>query len=340
MIGIKPFDAIIFGDGKDFNAKERTFRESDFFINPIPILSGLNKASDKKLNIEFLSLAKGENLYFKAPLDIKILKGKDKVLKPTLRELGNVITEETEEPIKYFLDYKTQEKIEDINAYIKDEELIKYLKDEEISINDTISFQKELRTGIKIDESKGTTQEGYLFTQSFLRFDDDVYFYVKASEEIKEVETLVVGGESKLSVVIKKDNDLTYKLLKEKEHIKDMVRNTGFFRLILLTPTNRVLHIEGTKLINKVIGKHITYSSWIKLKDDKTGFPTRIYRLIPEGSVIFYKMEDVAKIDEIFDKYYLKPAYYELEYPYFDTNNPVGFGLSIIGALNLEGGKV
>jgi hypothetical protein len=34
----------------------------------------------------------------------------------------------------------------------------------------------------------------------------------------------------------------------------------------------------------------------------------------------------------------LKPAYYELEYPYFDTKNPTGFGLSIIGALNLNKG--
>ena len=152
------------------------------------------------------------------------------------------------------------------------------------------------------------------------------------------IDTVIIGGESRLSVVIKKDRDLTERLLKEKENIKNMVRKTGFFKLILLSPTNKVLEIEGAKIIAKVLGKPFIYSSWIKLPNEKTGFPTRIFRLIPEGSVVYYKAEDQSKIDGIFDKYYLKPAYYELEYPYFDTKNPTGFGLSIIGALNLNKG--
>lgn len=329
MIGVKPFDVVIFGDGKPFNATERVFRESDFFINPIPIVSGLNKATGKKLNLEFTSLAKGENLYFKVPIDIKIVK--DRTIKPIVRKLDNVITEEN---LEYFLDYQTKEKMQDLKGYLIDDEFIKYLKDEEISAKtDLLKPQKELRTGIAIDRSTKTTKEGYLFTQSFIRFEEDVYFYVKPSENV-DIDTVVIGGESKLSIVIKKDKDLTEKLLEEKENIKKLVRETGFFKLILLSPTNKVLNIEGTKIIAKVLGKPIIYSSWIKLTNDKTGFPTRIFRLIPEGSVIYYKVEDQSKIDEIFDKYYLKPSYYELEYPYFDTKNPIGFGLSIIGSLN------
>jgi len=106
MIAIKPFDLLIFGDGKPFNATERVFRESDFFINPIPFDSGLNKATGKILNLEFISLAKGENLYFKAPIDIKVVKdkkvAKDRIIKPVVRKLDNVITEEN---LEYFLDY-------------------------------------------------------------------------------------------------------------------------------------------------------------------------------------------------------------------------------------------
>jgi len=130
MIGIKPFDVLTFGDGKPFNATERVFRESGFFINPIPVISGLNKAADKKLNLEFISLAKGENLYFKAPIDIKV--ANNRVIKPVVRKLDNVITEEK---LEYFLDYQTSEKMEDLNGYLKDEEYIKYLKDQEISVN-------------------------------------------------------------------------------------------------------------------------------------------------------------------------------------------------------------
>jgi len=339
MIAIKPFDLLIFGDGKPFNATERVFRESDFFINPIPFDSGLNKATGKKLNLEFISLAKGENLYFKAPIDIKVVKdrkvAKDRIIKPVVRKLDNVITEEN---LEYFLDYQTSEKMEDLNGYLKDEEYVKYLKDEEISANtELLRPYKELRTGIAIDRSTRTTKEGHLFTQIFVRFEEDVYFYVKPSEDLN-IDTVIIGGESKLSVVIKKEKDLTEKLLKEKENIKNIVRKTGFFKLILLSPTNKVLEIEGAKIIAKVLDKPSIYSSWIKLPNDKTGFPTRIFRLIPEGSVVYYKVEDQSKIDEIFDKYYLKPAYYELEYPYFDTKNPTGFGLSIIGALNLNKG--
>jgi len=328
MIKLKPFDVFIFGDGKPFNASEHTFRQGSFFINPVPILGALNKYTGKKLNIDFLALGKDKNACFKVPVEIKREKSTKRIITPVLKKISEAVT--PIEDLKYILDYQTSEKMESFNTYLKDEEFIKYLTGEDFQITEenTITPIPEIRTGISIDHKTKTVKEGYLFTQIFYRLPEDAYFLVK-TEDMENLETVSLGGEGKTAKVFKLDTNIIEKLEKAKEKIKEQVKKTKLFKIVLLTATNKVKSIEGTQIIAKNLGKPIVFSGWIK-KDGKS-FPTRLFKLIPEGSVIYYKLEDEAKLDEIFDKYYLKPAFFEKEYPYFDIKNPSGFGLSIIG---------
>ncbi|WP_297889900.1 type III-B CRISPR module-associated Cmr3 family protein [Sulfurihydrogenibium sp.] len=334
MIVLKPYDVFIFSDGRPFNKGENLFREGRFFLNPIPILSFANKLSGEKLNIQFISLIKKDTLYFKVPIEIKKLKYKEKTVIPKLKKLSQpVISKYT---LEYILEYPSQEKMEDLNSYIDVNDFIKYLKGESLeSVDDKkLIVHSEIRTGIEIDRKKRTTVEGMLYTQVYTRFSEDTGFFVKFNKDIN-TNFFILGGEGKLFNV-EKSKDYTKTIEEVKEHIKQKVKQSKIFKVVLLTPTNNIPEIEGSKLIAKVIGKHITYSGWLSYYKDKIKekvLPTRIFRLIPEGSVFYYKLEDENKLDEIFQKYWLKPAFFTKEYPYFDVNRPSGFGLSVIGTI-------
>jgi CRISPR-associated protein Cmr3 len=332
MITLTPYDVFIFSDGRPFNRGENLFREGRFFLNPIPILSFANRSTKEKLNIEFISLIKEKTLYFKVPIEIKKSKYQDTLITPKLKKLNYTVI--SKEPINYILDYQTQDKMEDINAYIDVESFIKYLKGESFESKNFLTLHSEARTGIKLDRKTRTTEEGMLYTQIYIRFPENVGFFVKFNKDI-DTHFFVLGGEGKLFNV-QKTQDFTEILEKEKENIKQQIKEKKIFKIILLTPTNDIPELSGSTLIAKMIGKHITYSGWInyyKGKIDSNILPTRIFRLIPEGSVFYYKLEDETKLDEIFEKYWLKPAYKVKEYPYFDINKPSGFGLSIIGTI-------
>jgi CRISPR-associated protein Cmr3 len=73
-------------------------------------------------------------------------------------------------------------------------------------------------------------------------------------------------------------------------------------------------------------------------------FPSRLFKIIPQGAVFYYRIKDKQNIDEfldrLFDRFWLKPAFFTEELPYFekleDGTNPLGFGLSIIGVADVE----
>jgi CRISPR-associated protein Cmr3 len=86
------------------------------------------------------------------------------------------------------------------------------------------------------------------------------------------------------------------------------------------------------------MGKPIVFGGWFNVYDEdkkRDNFPSRLFKLIPAGSVFYYKLEDENKLDKIFEKYWLKPSFFVPDYPYFEKSaygtNPLGFGLSIIG---------
>jgi CRISPR-associated protein Cmr3 len=333
MIVLKPYDVFIFSDGRPFNKGENLFREGRFFLNPIPILSFANKITKEKLNIEFISLIKDDKLYFKVPMEIKKIKYQNNIVMPVLKKLKQSFISKNN--IDYILEYQNTDKMEDINSYMDIGSFINYLKGESLNtINSLLQFYPEVRTGIEINHGTRTTVKSMLFSQVYLRFPDNVGFFVKFNKDIN-TDFFTLGGEGKLFMA-KKTQDYTKTLEEIKTDIKQKIKQSKIFKIILLTPTNKIPEIQGTKLIAKMIGKHITYSgllSFYKEKVDEKVLPTRLFRLIPEGSVFYYKLEDESQVDEIFQKYWLKPSFFTKEYPYFDLNKPSGFGLSIIGTV-------
>lgn len=338
MITVKPFDVFLFGDGKEFNKGEQSFRQGSFFINPIPILGALNRETDKKLNINFISLEKGGKLYFKMPLDIKVTKpktdGTGDYIKPKIEKTNCITNKE----IEYILNFDTKEKIQDINMYVSQQIFKDYLTNnlklpknkEEI---DSIKLYSELRSGIEIDHESRTAKESMLFFQFFTRLEDGAGFFVNTNTDIN-VKWLKIGGEGKGFKVEKSDNLLSF-FDDIKEKTKSEIMKTKAFKIILLTPTNSIPEIQGAELVAKIVGKPITYSGWFSFVEKNVekkvnGKPTRIFRLIPEGSVFYYKLTDISKVEEIFNRFWFKPSFYVKEFPYFDINRPAGFGITAI----------
>lgn len=327
-IKLKPYDTFMFGDGKEFGL-EQTFRDSTFFINPIPILGALNTIG-KKHNVEFLSLAKDNELYFKMPFDVKKEKNKDLFHEGKLKEVNRIISEKE---LTHIVIFDTKEKIKDADYYIDQETFKKYLRgDENFTKNlqektcKYIKIENEIRPGIAMDHINGSVKEGALFHQIFKRFEENTYFYVKANiEELPSY--LRVGGEQKLFNT-KEDEDRLKYFDDIKSQIQENIEKSGLFKIILLTSSNGIPDIEGAKLIAN-LSKYTIYSGWFKDK------PTRIFRLILEGSVFYYKLEDMSKAGDIVDRFWFKPAFYKKEYPYFDIKNSSGFGISAISFVNI-----
>lgn len=334
MLKIRPFDVFLFGDGREFNRGQQMFRQGAFFINPVPILGALNNAVSKKLNINFISLEKSGKLYFKMPLDIKSTKPKEEKVSYLLAKLekNSCITSQS---MEYIVSFNTNEKIQDINLYVsqdifKDYLLGKINLPEKLKEIDSIKMYPELRTGIEIDHTTRTTVEGMLFFQMFTRLEEGAGFFVKTDLQ-DNINWLKVGGEGR-GFKVERSADLTTYFDGIKSQIKQKIKETGAFKIILLTPSNAIPEVEGAQPIARITGKPITYSGWLSLMKRK-GFcvvPTRIFRLIPEGSVFYYKLTDISKADEIVEKFWFKPSFYTKEFPYFDTKRPAGFGITAI----------
>ncbi|WP_029521647.1 type III-B CRISPR module-associated Cmr3 family protein [Persephonella sp. KM09-Lau-8] len=336
---ITPIDVLIFGDGKPFNAGEQHSREISFFLNPVPFVSAFNKNTSLKTGLRFLSLydEKNQNFLFPVPLDIGFEKDGKKVVNSFLRKTNEDFI--SSEELEFFVEFNTDKKMEVGGRYINTEGLKSYLLNEKLEEKNVYNLfgdiiEKEIRTGIEIDRTTRTTKEKMLFFQPFIRFNENIKFSVEFKQEV-EKDFLTIGGEAKIVNISTTEKSPTVLFEDVKENIKRKIQETGYFKIILLTPTNYPLEIEGAKLIAQLTGKPITFSGWYNIyEEDKKidSFPTRLFKLIPEGSVFYYKLENKTKLDEIFNNYWLKPNFYVHELPYFDKSNPIGFGLTIIGA--------
>ncbi|EDP73927.1 type III-B CRISPR module-associated Cmr3 family protein [Hydrogenivirga sp. 128-5-R1-1] len=339
---IAPFDVLIFGDGKPFNAGEQHNREINFFLNPVPFVSAFNKSTNSKVGLNVLSLYNEEKqeFLFPSPFDIGF-ENDGKVVSSFLKKSdGDFISSEK---IEFFVKFNTDKKMKAGGKFINTEGLINYLlgkTPEKNSFYDLFDIiTNELTAGIEIDKNKRTTKEKKLYFQPFLRFNENVRFFAEFNKKLKK-EFLTIGGEAKAVKVFKSDKAPETFFEEVKERIKEKIQKTKLFKIILLTPTNYPPEINGAKKIAQLTGKIITFSGWYNIyKENKKlgGFPTRLFKLIPEGSVFYYRLEDESMLDEIFNNYWLKPRFYIHELPYFDKNSPIGFGLTIISAVSLEG---
>ncbi len=359
---LKPQDCLILGNGKPFNAGENIFRNMDNLILNTQIYSILSKIFK---NVRLTSIVFYKNfddtLVFPFPLDYVYFYSKNKILKPIFPikqpEIRFINDNNLKEYLKgeHFKEKFNLKSLTRLNLLKKDKEKVKNLKED---IEETLKNLNRLsinlnsfETGITIDRRNRTAEESkfyieeriYLSTEKGYE-DIDILVIFNTEEKLKDGTYIhTFGGESKtVKVYIEQTNNFeSFNSLKDE--IKSEIQKTNYFKIILLTPTNYPPKIEGATRIAQLTGKPITFSGWFNVYDKNKkidSFPSRLFKLIPAGSVFYYKLEDESKLDEIFEKYWLKPSFFVPEYPYFekieDGTNPLSFGLSIIGVAKVE----
>jgi len=358
---IKEIDRLIFGDGRPFNSGENTFRTSINNIFNIPVYSFIKKFFNGNPELEFIGLAKkGKYFIFPFPLDLnyKLVYERERFyLKPFNKDK---IKEYKYLNLRIYKNYLKNEKIDNFVETIKNNAYE--------ALFSTNSF-----VGIQLDRQLRTTQEGKLYFENFLSLTknsdsinsfkmEEYYLYVRLKQSKNKVNIekylVLLGGESRLAKLESLNENLISKNFKNNfvEDIKSKIQKTKYFKIILLTPTNYPPEIEGAKRIAQLTGRPIAFSGWFNVYEDKEedskkidSFPSRLFKLIPAGSVFYYKIDDeITKDDKklkeftekLFDEYWLKPSFFVPEYPYFekakDGTNPLGFGLSIIGVAQVE----
>lgn len=348
---IKPYSKIFFGDGRSINKGEAIFAGKDFYINSIPFFSLFGK-------IKNIFLCKNEKtILFPIPKDIIFLKREDNNKK---YKLGKYKLKIQDKKILLLPNLDKKQKIKDINAFFHENKLKEYLQ-ERLSEN---SFYEEYKDLIKtqiipnisLDRVKKITNNRMLSFKVVNEFKEEInntlYIFVETEKDNNKIGKEIyylLGGETSVATakILKSDEiDLLEGLKNENfiKNIKNKIIETKYFKIVLLTPTNYPPEIKGAKLIAQITGKLIPFSGWFNIYDNSSkkidGFPSRLFKLIPSGAVFYYKLEDERELEKIFDNFWLKPAFFVKEYPYFERlengTNPLGFGLSIIGVANIE----
>jgi len=373
LIKISAIDFLPLPIGKPFIAGENTFLLSNNFYPYFWNLSVYGflkkKLNNKEIFIRKIYMTVKNNIILKFPQDYCYSLVKS-------NKVGYYLTPKL---------LKEKNKLKDLEKvdFIKQNDFYTYLKEEHDKTNPDIQNFKFYKTFIKvgnsIDRSKKTVKESMLYFRDFIYlYDENKYkknftledvflsIEIETKEKLQKGREILPLAENKLAILLINDiknstlEEYYNDILSEKEleyneeelNIKDYIKKTKYFKIILLTPTNYPPEIEGAKRIAQLTGKPIAFSGWFNVYDEDKkidSFPSRLFKLIPAGSVFYYKIDDeITKDDKklkeftekLFDEYWLKPSFFVPEYPYFekakDGTNPLGFGLSIIGVAQVE----
>lgn len=336
---LKPLDVVMLGEPAPFNITEQTYRKSLTILNPIPFFAVLRRES-KGVKINFISFVQEGRFLFPLPFDVVEVSGKYKVGK-LVKSKTPFLSDSHDEYLITFGDGKLKTLDEYVDSYWLEKYLLceeKLLIDERGMLKTYRPYDSECRVGIKINHDKRTAEYGHLYFENYLRFNDikETGFYIKTTIDIPH-KTVTLGGESRMAQIEKVSRDIDGEFVNQ-DKIKEKIKKTGLFKILLLTPTNSPCEITGTKLIAKIVRRPYVYSGW--LRKDNIAFPSRLFRLIKPGAVFYYKIEDKnldvdSFIEKLFDKFWLKPSFFKSDFPYFESiegTNPICLGLTIIGA--------
>jgi len=339
---LKPLDVVMLGEPAPFNSAEQTYRKSSTIFNPIPFFAFLRKErKDVKISfISFIKNIKNGEFFFPLPFDVVEINGKCKFGR-LVKSKNLFLSDSHDEYLITFGDGKLKTLDEYVDSYWLEKYLLceeKLLIDERGMLKTYRPYDSEYRVGIKINRERRTTEQGYLYFENYLRFNDmkQTGFYIKTNHVISH-KTVNIGGESRMAQIEKVSRDIDGEFVNQ-DKIKEKIKKTRLFKILLLTPTNSPCEITGTKLIAKIVRRPYVYSGW--LRKDNIAFPSRLFRLIKPGAVFYYKIEDKnldvdSFIEKLFDKFWLKPSFFKSDFPYFESiegTNPICLGLTIIGA--------
>ncbi len=336
------YSDIFMGNGKSIN-KGETFLggAQEFPLLPIPFYSTFKK----KINSLFLFYKnsilvpipkdifsyKENGDYFLGVYKIKI-RGVRKFLEPILERKQKIKELEGFLPYNKFNEYLKTGKISEKSKYYKTSDLVK----------------TKIKPNVEINKSTKTVEESMLFFRNFNEFIENLFILVDLDTYNVDEKYLCIGGENSIGLISKIEKGIDL----DKAFIKEKLKITKHFKIILLTPTNYPPEVEGAELVAQLIGKPIAFSGWFNVYNGNKkidSFPSRLFKLIPAGSVFYYKInDDIARdekkledfLEKLFNNYWLKPSFFVPEYPYFEKAsegiNPLGFGLSIIGVAQVE----
>ena len=338
---INPYSDVFIGNGKSIN-KGETFLGGDqeFYLLPTPFYSAFRE----KINGIFLFYKR--SILMPIPKDIFSYKEKNENF------LGNYKIKLIEDRKLIKPGIEKNQKIKEIEGFIAYNKFSEYLKTGKLSkkskfykISDLI--KTKVKPNVAINKSTKTVEESMLFFKNVKEFVEDLFVLLDLNTDKVNEKYLCIGGENSIGLISKIEKEIDI----DKTSIKEKIKGNNYFKIIILTPTNYPPDIDGAKRVAQLTGKTIAFSGWFNIYNDdkKISFPSRLFKLIPAGAVFYYKINDEIvrdnkKLEEflenLFNKYWLKPSFFVPEYPYFekteDGTNPLGFGLSIIGIAQVE----
>lgn len=206
---------------------------------------------------------------------------------------------------------------------------------------DSDFFLKEEKVGHQIRATTRTVKEGMLYSLRHLRFRDttqDQLRYKKTTllvitDSLKtsdfQEKTYCIGGERR--GVVFTASEISTKLIPEDKTALDKICTSKRFCIYLATPAifKQGWHpsdFDGAKMVGAAVNKPQYISGWIRSGDGARGKPREIKRLVPAGSVYFFKADtwDNCKFEEIYKKYHFGESISD-EYP------DAGFGIGLLG---------
>lgn len=235
---------------------------------------------------------------------------------------------------------KDEKPLEEVKGFITLETLEQYLTGEGIDKNKIIEleslYKKDERIGIKKDRTKRTAATGALYTVEYIKLNinEDIGFLLELDgvKSLPEEGLLRLGGDHRSTFYRE-----TSFPLPDEEKVKVKVKETGKFKVILLTPAffNKgwipdwidEANAEGTingitlQLISAAIGRP-AYIGGFDLVKRK---PKDMRKAVPSGSVYYFGIKQ-GDPEKVFDTFWFKSILKGKQ-----KEQKEGFGISIIG---------
>lgn len=358
FIKITPFDTLFFRTGRPFTAGENAWAEGVFPPFPSTLYGAVRSSmlfrrgnlkdfydgkyhqdlgtpeSEGSLEIVGLLLYKDEVL-LRAPLDLVLVYNKK--LEP-LKFCTKPSLFVSSYNLQNILIWQKKEIVDESHGWLSLIDFCSYLKNKEKSysamrIDDL--FHYEHKIGIARNKETLTSKEGYFYRIPLVRLKSGVSLVaeVEGLSDFPEEGIIQLGGECRGAFFTKIDDPI--KLLRELTFNFE----NGLFKICLATPAIfekgwipkwvDESNFEGLyngielKLLGCALGKSLSVGGW----DIAKNRPKSMRKAVPAGSVYYFKILNSSGAQEIKQAFHLKNI--------SDVNPTEGFGLAIIGEVNL-----
>jgi CRISPR-associated protein Cmr3 len=320
-IKIKPFDTLIFRDGKPFGSGEDIWTNSNLFPSPVTIYGALraayfaqnpdefplaNTSEDPTGDLTVTSIyfyhSDEETMLFPVPKDLVKEKNDDKNELFSLRLSRNG---STSSPLPYI--FASDREVESAEGFLSDIALGDYLScDGETfySYSYDSLLKKEPKIGIGIDKRRRSVADGKLYRIDFHRYVSLELIVEFDGISLQSEGLLRLGGEGKAVVYSRWDGDN----LPETKNLHDKR-----IKVYCLTPTifeggwlpdfidsnSLEGYFNGVrlKLLAAAVGKTEYIGGWDIVRKQ----PKPMYKVVPAGSVYYFEIAEENDVSKCID---------------------------------------